>query len=140
MRAALGARGVSPSASALGEEVFEQDRRRTSVDVARAAQLGLARGVTLVVEPDGKPERLAGDRETAHALGLMALLATQSQGQTDEQCVDLLFARYALELREIFHYASPHECGERPSETVRVISDGEADAAIADVKRQVSHR
>src|SRR5919204_3493019 len=136
---AASAERVAPSASALREEVFEEDRRRAGVEVAHPAQLGLARGMSLVVKADGEPELFGGGRETADALGLMPFFAAQGEGQPDDQCVDLLFARDALELCEILDHASPVERVEGPYETVRVIPDGEADTAIADVERKIAH-
>jgi hypothetical protein len=95
--------------------------------------------MALVVQPDGKPELFGSGREPADALGLVAFLAAQSQRQPNDQCVDLLLARDSFELREILDDASPNESAERSDETMCVIADGEADAAVADVERKIAH-
>ena len=130
---------VLPSASALREEIFEEDRRRTGVEIASTAKLRLARGMPLVIEPYRKPEFLRRGRETPHALRLVPHLAAEGQRQPDHQCVDLLVARDALELREVLDDASSHESAERSREAMCVIANSEADAAIADVQRKVAH-
>src|SRR5437879_4706514 len=129
---------VPPSASVLREEVFEQDRRRASIDVRCAAKLGLARGVELVVQPNWKPELLRGGREAPDALGLVPFLASQGQRESDDQRVDLFLACDPPELGEIFDDAPSHKCSERSRETVRHISDGESDSAVANVERKVA--
>src|SRR5438309_7553405 len=129
---------VPPSASVLREEVFEQDRRRASIDVTCAAKLGLARGVALVVQPNWKPELLRGGREAPDALGLVPFLASQGQRESDDQRVDLFLACAPPELGEIFDDAPSHKRSERSRETVRLISDGESDSAVANVERKVA--
>jgi hypothetical protein len=133
------ARGL-PSASTLREEVFEEDRRRTGIEVARAAKLCLARRVALVVETYGESELLGCGRETPDTLGLVAFVTGQGQRQPDDKRIDRLFTRDPFDLREILDDASSDKSSKRSREAVRVIANGEADAAIADVKRQVSHR
>src|SRR5437879_2978419 len=126
-----------PSASTLREKVFEQDRRGPGVDVARPAELRLARRVALVVEAHREPEPLGRGSETADAFGLVALLAPQGQRQPDNQRIDLLVACDAFDLGEIFDHTPSDERPQRSTETVRVIANGEADAAIADVEREI---
>src|SRR2546428_13619089 len=72
---AASAECVPPSASALRQEVFEQDRRCAGVEVTCAPNPGLARGVALVVQPNGNPELLRAGPETPDALGLVPFLA-----------------------------------------------------------------
>src|SRR2546422_9362002 len=93
----------------------------------------------LVIQPHGKPESLGGRREAPDALGLMPHLAAEGQREPDDECVDMLVAHDAFELREILDDASSHERTEGSGEAMRVIADGEADAAIADVEREVPH-
>jgi len=57
----------------------------------------------------------------------------------DDERIDRLFARDALDLGEILDDAPSDEGPERSGETVRVIAHGEADAAIADVESQIAH-
>src|SRR2546430_14661720 len=132
------ARGL-PSARTLREEIFEKDRCGAGIEVARAAELRLARRVALVIEAHGEAELLRGRRETPHALGLVAFLAGQGQRQPDHERVDRFFTRDPFELREILDDASSDKSPERSREAVRVIANGEADAAIADVKRSEEH-
>ena len=69
-----------------------------------------------------------------------AFVAGQGQRKPDNERIDRLFTRDPSDLREILDDASSDEGREWSREAVRVIANGEADAAIADVKRQVSHR
>src|SRR3979411_1507557 len=126
-----------PSASTLREKIFEQDRSGPGVNVARPAELGLARGVALVVTTHRKPELLGRGGEAADAFGLVALLAPQGQRQPDNERIDLLVACDAFDLGEVFDHTPPDERPQRSTETVRVIANGEADAAIADVEREI---
>src|SRR5881396_339753 len=95
--------------------------------------------MALVVQPHGKTELLGGGREAPDALGLVAFLAAKCQRQPDDKCIDPLCTRDAFDLREILDHASPDERPERSRKTMRVIAYGEADTAIADVERQISH-
>src|SRR5438552_1955304 len=135
---ARGAPRGSPSASELREKVFEEDGGGTGVDVAGAADLGLARGVALVVQAQGEAELFGRGRETADPLRLVPFLAAQRQRQPDDERVDVLIARDPFELGEIFDHASSNERPEGPAEAVRVIAHGEADPAVADVEREVA--
>src|SRR5713101_3943303 len=137
--AARSAASGLPSARALREEVFEQDRRGPRVDIARAPDLSLARGVAFVVQAHGKPQLRGRDGETPDALGLMALLAAEGQRQPDHERIDLLVARDPLDLGEVLDNAPSDERPQRSAETVRVIAHGEADTAIADVQREIAH-
>src|SRR6266568_3095158 len=135
---ARGAARGPPSASALREKILEEDGGGTGVDVGGAAELSLARGVALVVQAHRETELFGRGRETADPFGLVALLAAQGQRQPDDERIHLLIARDALELGEILDDAPSNERPERLAETVRVIAHGEADAAIADVEREVA--
>src|SRR6185503_20738422 len=130
----------SPSASTLREKVFEQDRRGTGVDVLGAAELGLARGMALVVELHRESELLDSRREAAYAFGLVAFLSAQRQGQSDNESVDLLSIRDLLELGDVLHDAPSRQRAQWPHEAMGVIAHGDANAAVADIQRKVAHR
>jgi len=68
----------------------------------------------------------------------MTLLAAERQRQPDDERIDLLIARDPLELGEIFDHAPSEERPERTGETVRVVANSEADAAVPDVERKVT--
>src|SRR5436305_1446678 len=136
---ARGAPRGSPAASELRGKVVEEDGGSTGVDVAGASDLGLARGVALVVQAHGEAELFGRGRETADPLGLVPFLAAQRQRQPDDERVDVLVARDPFELGEVFDHAPSNERPERPPEAVRAVAHGGADAAGPEVDARGRH-
>ena len=121
------------------KKVFEQDRRRAGVQIGSAAMSGFGRGESLVVEIDGETERGTRIGKAAHALRLRSVLATQRQGETDDQGTHLFFRDQVTEGREVGLEVAARQRAQRPRESEGVVADGESDAAIADVQRKISH-
>lgn len=121
------------------QEVFEEHGRRAGVEIGRATASGLSGREALVVEIDRKPERGARVGEPAHTLRLRPVVAAQGQRKTDDQSTNLLFRDQLTEAREIGLEVASRQRPERPRQAEGVVTDGEADAAIADVQRKIAH-
>ena len=130
---------MTASGATPRQEVFEQDGRRTGVQVGGPAPRRFRGGEALVVEVDGKTQRGAGSRKAAHALRLRSVLPTQSQRQTDDQGTHLFFRDQVTEGREVGLEVAARQRAERPREAEGVVTDGETDATVADVQRKISH-
>src|ERR1700716_3237102 len=122
-----------------GEEILQQDRRSTRVQIRRAAVRGLGGGEALVVQLERKTERGARVCEPPHALRLRSVLATQRQRETDDQSTYLLFRDQLTEAREVGLEIASRQRAQRPREAERIVTDGEPDTSVADVQRKITH-
>ena len=87
----------------------------------------------LVVQIDRNAERGARVGEPTHALRLRPVFTSQRQRKTDHQGTNFLFRDQLTEARKVGPEVASRQRAERPREAEGVVTDGEADAAIADV-------
>ena len=129
-RGRVWAASVSPFSR---QEVFEEHGRRAGVEIGRAPVSGFSGREALVVQIDGDAERGARVGEPTHALRLRPVFTSQRQRKTDHQGTNLLFRDQLTEARKVGLEVASRQRAERPREAEGVVTDGEADAAIADV-------
>ena len=141
--AGAGAPRVRASAASVGsasrEEVFEQHGRRACIEIGRATVGGFRGRETLVVQVDGNAERCARVGEPTHTLRLRPVFTSYRQRKTDDQGTNLLFRDQLTEARKVGLEVASRQRTKRPREAEGVVTDGEADAAIADVQRKIPH-
>jgi len=121
------------------QEVLEEHGRRAGVEIFRATVRGLRGREALVVEIHGNTQRGARVGEPTHTLRLRPVLTSQRQRKTDHQGTNLLFRDQVTEARKVGLEVASRQRAERPREAEGVVTDGEADAAIADVQRKIAH-
>jgi len=129
-RARATAASVRPASR---QEVFQEHGRRAGVEIGRATVSRFSGREAFVVQIDGNAKRCARVGEPTHALRLRPVFTSQRQRKTDDQGTNLLFRDQLTEARKVGLEVASRQRAERPREAEGVITDGEADAAIADV-------
>ena len=129
----------SSAASSFREEVFQEDDRRACIEVVGTASRGLGGGETLVDELRRQAQGAGGLGEGPHALRLMADLATGIERKSDHDGSDVLLRDDLPQGVEIRGDATPPDRPQRSRETERFLTHGEADRAVTDVERKITH-